>query len=114
LSLPAAADNLDSVMSPESTRDAVKIDVAYVARLARLYLTDEERRTFQSQLEHIVAYVHKIRELDVEGIEPTSHAIAVQNVFRTDDVRPGLDRDAVLANAPARTGDQFMVPKIVE
>jgi aspartyl-tRNA(Asn)/glutamyl-tRNA(Gln) amidotransferase subunit C len=114
LSLPAAGDNLPADMSPENTRAADGIDVAYVARLARLYLTDEERQTFQSQLEHVVQYVHQIRELNVEGIEPMSHAIAVQNVFRPDVVKPGLDRDAVLANAPARVGDQFMVPKILE
>ena len=101
-------------MSPERAREADKIDVAYVARLARLALTEEERQTFQAQLEHIVGYVRKIGELDVTGIEPMSHATAVQNVFRPDVVQPGLDRDAVLANAPARIGEQFMVPKIME
>lgn len=93
---------------------AATIDVAYVARLARLYLTDEERLTFQGQLEHVVEYVRKIRALNVDGVEPMSHAIAVQNVFRADVVEPGLDRDAVLANAPATAGGQFSVPKIVE
>lgn len=101
-------------MAQANTTESERIDVSYVARLARLYLTEEERQTFQAQLEHIVAYVHKIRELNVDGIEPTSHASAVQNVFRADAVRPGLDREAVLANAPAKAGDQFMVPKIVE
>ena len=91
-----------------------KIDVAYVARLARLYLSEDELLTFDSQLQGVVDYVRKIGQLDVRGIEPTSHAHPVQNVFRKDEVKPGLDREAVLANAPAQANDQFVVPKIVE
>lgn len=90
-----------------------KIDVAYVARLAKLDLTDKERRAFQDQLEHIVDYVRDIRRIDVEGIEPMAHAVRINNVFRKDEVRPGLDRDAVLANAPAQDGEQFLVPKVM-
>lgn len=90
------------------------IDVAYVAHLARLHLTQEEQATFQSQLEQIVKYVRKLGELDLDGIEPTSHAHAVQNVFRKDEVRPGLDHDQVMQNAPAEIQGQFSVPKIVE
>jgi len=101
---------------PETTsaKDADHIDVAYVAHLARLHLADEEIETFQRQLQDIVGYVRKIRELDTAGIEPTSHAHDVHNVFRCDEVKPGLDREIVLSNAPERTGDQFKVPKIVE
>ena len=95
-------------------RDMDRIDVAYVARLARLHLDDDEQRTFQGQLEQIVGYVRKINELNLEGVEPTSHPHPVQNVFRGDEVRPGLDGDEVLRNAPAQTADQFLVPKIVE
>ena len=80
-----------------------KIDVAYVARLARLHLTDAEASLFQSQLEQIVDYVDKIGELDLTDIEPTSHAHPVLNVFRADEVRPGLAHDAVMANAPVET-----------
>jgi aspartyl-tRNA(Asn)/glutamyl-tRNA(Gln) amidotransferase subunit C len=90
------------------------IDVDYVAHLARLHLTDEEIRTFQAQLSQIVDYVRKIDHLKLDGIEPTSHAHPVVNVLRRDEVRPGLDREAVLRNAPAVIQDQFMVPKIVE
>jgi aspartyl-tRNA(Asn)/glutamyl-tRNA(Gln) amidotransferase subunit C len=90
------------------------LDVAYVARLARLALTDEEQRKLQGQLQQIVDYVRAIRALPLDGIEPTAHAHPVQNVFRCDEVRPGLDRDAVLANAPATVAEQFRVPKIVE
>lgn len=90
-----------------------KIDVAYVARLAQLDLTDEERRAFQNQLEHIVDYVRDILHINVDGIEPMAHAITIPNVLRQDDIRPGLDRGAVLANAPAQDGEQFLVPRIM-
>jgi len=101
-------------MPDQRNTDVDKIDVAYVAHLARLYLTDEEIGVFQGQLEEIVGYVRKITELDLADVEPTSHVRVMENVFRTDEVRPGLDREQVLAAAPARVGDQFMVPKIVE
>ena len=91
-----------------------KIDVKYVANLARMNLTEDEIATFQGQLEQIVGYVEKLTELDVDGIEPTSHAHPVMNVFRTDEVRESLDRDDVLANAPDQVESQFKVPKIVE
>ena len=94
--------------------DTEKIDVAYVARLARLHLTDEERAEFQGQLEQIVDYVRKIGDLDLAGIEPTSHAHLVQNVLRRDEVAPGLAFDEVMDNAPASADDQFSVPKIIE
>lgn len=90
------------------------INVAYVAHLARLHLTDKEIATFQPQLEHIVEYVHKLNELDLEGVEPTSHARMFENVFREDQVKPGLDHDDVIANAPLSSDGQFVVPKIVE
>ena len=91
-----------------------KIDVSYVARLARVKLSPEETALFQSQLHEIVGYVRKVRELDVSGVEPTAHGIPMQNVLRKDEVVPGLQRDAVLANAPARSEEQFVVPRIVE
>ena len=91
-----------------------QIDVAYVANLARVSLTEDEVRKFEGQLQQIVGFVRKIGQLDLTGIEPTSHATPIVNVFRKDAVRPGLDREAVLANAPAGGDGQFMVPKIVE
>ena len=91
-----------------------RIDVTYVARLARLQLTPEETELFQAQLDQIVGYMRKIRELDLAGIEPTSHAHPVHNVFRDDRVSPSLDRESVLANAPDTVAEQFRVPKIVE
>ncbi len=90
------------------------LDVAYVAELARLELSPDEKRTFQLQLETIVNYVEKIGELDLAGIEPTLHGQALVNVFREDVVVPSLDRECVLANAPERNGFEFKLPKIVE
>jgi len=101
-------------MALKSARDAVKkIDVLYVAQLARLALTDEEIRTFQGQLEQIVDYVNTIQQVDVAGVEPMAHAVRVHNVFRQDEERKGLARETVLANAPEHDNEQFLVPKIV-
>ena len=91
-----------------------KIDVAYVANLARLELTDEEKATFQPQLETIVKYVEKIAAVDVAGVEPMMHGRPLVNAFREEVVRPSLDREIALANAPAKVGDEFLLPKIVE
>jgi aspartyl-tRNA(Asn)/glutamyl-tRNA(Gln) amidotransferase subunit C len=92
----------------------LKIDVAYVAELARLELTDEEKAVFQPQLESIVKYVEKISGVDVDGVEPMMHGRQLVNAFREDTVRPGMDSEAALANAPKRVGDEFLLPKIVE
>ena len=90
------------------------IDVAYVAELARLDLTADEKSTFQQQLETIVRYVEKIGELNIDGIEPTLHGQPLVNVFREDAVVPSLDRESALRNAPERNGFEFKLPKIVE
>jgi aspartyl-tRNA(Asn)/glutamyl-tRNA(Gln) amidotransferase subunit C len=90
------------------------IDVAYVAELARIALGAEELRAFQSQLETIVGYVDKISELSLDHIEPTMHGQPAANFFREDLPCATLDRDAVLANAPARTETEFKLPRIVE
>ena len=90
------------------------IDVAYVAELARLELSPDEKRTFQQQLETIVKYVEKIGELDLAGIEPTLHGQSVVNVFREDVVVASQERELFLSNAPERHGFEFKLPKIVE
>lgn len=91
-----------------------KIDVAYVADLARLDLTENEKAVFQRQLEDIVGYVEKISEVDVSGVEPMMHGRSLVNVLRDDETRPSMAREKALANAPARVGDEFLLPKIVE
>lgn len=92
----------------------MKIDVGYVSELARLELTEEEKAVFQPQLENIVKYVDKISEVDVDGVEPMMHGRPLVNAFREDVVRPSLDRESALSNAPAIVGDEFLLPKIVE
>jgi aspartyl-tRNA(Asn)/glutamyl-tRNA(Gln) amidotransferase subunit C len=95
-------------------RRIMKMDVRYVARLARLELSDAEAAMFQGQLEEVLGYVDKIQQLDLTGVEPMSHACALTNAFRDDEVRPGLPIEPVMRNAPASGGDQFLVPRIME
>ncbi|MBR0197249.1 MAG: Asp-tRNA(Asn)/Glu-tRNA(Gln) amidotransferase subunit GatC [Kiritimatiellae bacterium] len=92
----------------------MKIDVSYVAELARLELTDEEKAVFQPQLESIVKYVEKISEVDTEGVAPMMHGREIVNSFRDDVIKPSMSREAALGNAPSRVGDEFLLPKIVE
>lgn len=92
----------------------VKIDVKYVAELARLELTEEEMSVFQPQLENIVKYVEKISGVDIEGVEPMINGHAIVNRFREDVVRESMPGEEALANAPKRVGDEFLLPKIVE
>ncbi|MFA7172138.1 MAG: Asp-tRNA(Asn)/Glu-tRNA(Gln) amidotransferase subunit GatC [Kiritimatiellia bacterium] len=93
---------------------SLNIDVAYVAELARIALTAEEKKLFQAQLETVVGYVNKISALNLEGVQPTMHGQVSTNFFREDVVRPSLSRAEALANAPARTESEFKLPKIVE
>lgn len=90
-----------------------KDDVLHVAKLARLTLSDDEVDLFTDQLDQILGHAGKIRELDTSGIEPTSHALPVKNVFREDEIKPSLSKDDVLANAPEKESGSFKVPKIV-
>ena len=101
-------------MAETTSGSVARIDVNYVAHLARLALTPAETDAFQGQLDRIVEYINQLRQVDVAGVEPTAHATAVTNVFRADEVRPGLSRDTALANAPFSQAGQFMVPKIIE
>ncbi len=94
-------------------RNAEKIDVAYVANLARIQLTAAERETFQAQLIQIMDYVKDLEHVDVSAVEPMAHTERITNVLRKDEERCGLDRQVVLANAPAHDNEQFLVPKII-
>jgi aspartyl-tRNA(Asn)/glutamyl-tRNA(Gln) amidotransferase subunit C len=93
---------------------AVEIDVKYVAHLARIALTPDEEQKLGAQLGHILAYIEKLRELDVANVEPTAHAIPLANVTRPDELRPSLPHDEAMRNAPAQANGLFVVPKIVE
>src|SRR5438270_2747033 len=93
---------------------AVEIDIKYVAHLARLSLSAEEEQTIGAQLGNILGYIEKLKEVDVTGVEPTAHAFPLVNVTRPDEVRPSLDQEEALRNAPATANGLFIVPKIVE
>ena len=89
-------------------------DVEHVARLTRLHLTPAEVDQMQAQLGGILAYIDTLRSLDVEAVEPTSHAVPLVNVMRDDEVRPCLPPSEMLANAPDPHGEFFRVPRILE
>ena len=89
-------------------------EVEHVARLSRLELSQADKERMRAQLDSILAYIDKLRTLDTEGVEPTSHAVPMTNVMREDTARPSLPQSAMLANAPDRSGDFFRVPKIIE
>lgn len=89
-------------------------DVEHVAKLARLALTDDEKRLYAQQLTRIIEHFDALKSIDTEGIEPMAHALPLTNVLREDEVKPGLGRDLLLKNAPDREGQFFRVPKIGE
>ena len=88
-------------------------DVEHVANLARLGLTDEELARLEGQLNHILDQYAALSELDTEHIPPTAQTIELENILRDDVTRPSLPRDEVLALAPQRSGDYYLVPPIL-
>jgi aspartyl-tRNA(Asn)/glutamyl-tRNA(Gln) amidotransferase subunit C len=88
-------------------------DVAHVARLARLQLTEDELDTFTGQLAKVLDHARDVEALDVGDVPPTSHPYPLENVMRADELRPTLDRDAVLAAAPATEDGRFRVPPVL-
>ena len=89
-------------------------DVAKIARLSRIAMSDEELDRFSEQLSRIVTYFDKLSELDTSDVEPLSHALPVANVFRDDVPAASLPPEAALANAPARSGMCFKVPRVLD
>lgn len=90
-----------------------KIDVRYVAKLARIALTDDEVERFGAQLGDLLGHVQLLGELDVAAVPATAQVVESRNVQRADAVRPTLDRETVLAQAPQRQGAFFRVPRII-
>ena len=90
------------------------LDVAYVARLARINLTEEEAKTFQKQLNDVLKYVEKLRQVDVTGVDAAAHGLPVFNVFREDAPRDWFTAEQALSNAPRQANRLFVVPKVVE
>ncbi len=89
-------------------------DVEYVARLARLDLSNEEKGLFAGQMDAILDYVEKLGELNTDGIQPTSHAVPVENAFRKDQATPSIGVEKALANAPDPVAGFYRVPKVIE
>ena len=96
-------------MADRITRD----DVAHVARLARLTVTDDELDMFTGQLAAVLAHADDVASLDTEGVAPTAHPLPLENVLRDDVPRPSLDRAEVLAAAPSVEENRFRVPPVL-
>ena len=96
--------------SPHISRE----DVAHLARLARLAVTDDELDRFAGQLDVILGAVARVGEVAAADIPPTTHAVPLSNVLRPDVVVASLPREAVLAGAPAVEDDKFRVPRILD
>jgi aspartyl-tRNA(Asn)/glutamyl-tRNA(Gln) amidotransferase subunit C len=88
-------------------------DVEHIAELAKLKFKEEELEKFTDHLNEILAYVEKLNELDTTDVEPLSHPVEGSNVFREDEVKPSLDREEALRNAPDRSELFFKVPKVI-
>ncbi len=89
--------------------------VKHVAHLARLELNDKELQQYSGQLASILSYISKLNEIETSGVVPTSHPLAtLKNVFRKDILKKSLETDEALKNAPAKEGDFFKVPQIIE
>jgi aspartyl-tRNA(Asn)/glutamyl-tRNA(Gln) amidotransferase subunit C len=90
------------------------LDVAYVARLARINLTEDEAKVFQKQLDDVLKYVEKLREVDVTDVDAAAHALPFFNVFRDDAPRDWFTAEEALSNSPRQANGLFVVPKVVE
>ena len=101
-------------MSTPSRKDPLsRQDIAHLARLARLAVTDEELDLFAGQLEAVLDAVAQVGQADVGEVPPTTHAVPMTNVFRPDVARPSLPREVVLAGAPAAEDGRIRVPRIL-
>jgi aspartyl-tRNA(Asn)/glutamyl-tRNA(Gln) amidotransferase subunit C len=90
------------------------LNVAYVARLARINLTEEEASAFQKQLDDVLKYVEKLRQVDVSHVQTAAHALPIFNVFRDDAPGDWFTAEQALSNAPQKADGLFIVPKVVE
>ncbi|MEJ5227320.1 Asp-tRNA(Asn)/Glu-tRNA(Gln) amidotransferase subunit GatC [Thermodesulfovibrio sp.] len=88
--------------------------VKHIAMLSRLEFQEKEIELYGEQLSRILDYVDKLNEVNTEGVEPTSHVLSLNNVFREDVVKSSLSREEALRNAPDSTDKFFRVPKIIE
>ena len=96
-------------MSAEITADVVR----HIGKLSRIELSDAEVETFARQLGDVLKYFDKLNELDTANVQPMAHAVELVNVLADDVVSPGLTTEQALANAPAREGNFYKVPKVL-
>ena len=89
-------------------------DIKTVASLSRLKIRPEEEADVLFQLNKILTYVENLQTLDTSNVEPTTYALPMQNVFRADKVKPSLDRELALSNAPLKEDGYFKVPRVLE
>lgn len=98
------------------TKQGMKItpeEVRYVAKLARLSLSEAEVEKTTLQLDTILSYVEKLGELDTTSVLPTTHALDIRNAFREDLTRKSLPQQEALANGPLQNGEAFVVPRVI-
>lgn len=91
-----------------------KKDVEYVAELARLSFTEEEKEVLTHDLNSVLGYIEKLNELDTENVEILVNPYYMENRLREDEVRPSMELKDVLANAPNKLEEYFLVPKVIE
>ena len=91
-----------------------ELDVGYVARLARINLTEDEKNAFQKQLDDVLKYVEKLRQADVSHVEAAAHALPIFYVFREDTASEWFTAEEALSNAARKAKNLFIVPKVVE
>ncbi len=94
--------------------EITKETVLKVAGLAKLNLAEEEAQRLAHEMGKIVGFAGKLAEMDLEGVQPTTHAVKLENVFRADEMQPSYPREEILANGPERDEACFVVPKVVE
>ncbi len=97
----------------ESTTDEIDIDLAHLAQLARIDLSDKELETYRPQLLGILSAIARIGEVATPAVEPMSHVFELINVTRPDEIKPGLTAKEALASAPAQEANRFVVPRIL-
>jgi aspartyl-tRNA(Asn)/glutamyl-tRNA(Gln) amidotransferase subunit C len=90
-----------------------KQDVEYIAKLAKLEYSDEEKEKFTGQFNTILEYIDTLNELNTDDVEPLSHVIELSNVVREDEVKPSLPVEEALKNAPSKKESFFKVPKVI-
>ena len=93
---------------------ASEFNIDALAQLARISLKPEEKARLAGDLEKILGYVRELAKLDIQNVEPTTHVLPLENVFRPDETKPSAVRDQVLDHAPKREGNFFKVPKVIE